>query len=73
MFDYGKLRGRIVEKYKTGAAFATAVGLTPGQLSARLNNTTPFRVEEIKHAANLLDIKPEELGVYFFTEKVQES
>lgn len=71
VFDYSKLRGRIVEKYGSNYEFAAALGLKSSLLSARLNQTTPFKMAEIKRAQELLDIDPAEIGQYFFTLKVR--
>lgn len=70
-FDHSKLTGLIVEKYGTRTAFAEAMGYTRGQLSRRLNNQTAFDTEDIKKAQRLLDIAPENIGVYFFTPQVR--
>lgn len=66
-FDFSKLRGRIVEKYGSCARFATAMGHSKVWLSSRLNNIVPWRAEEIREAAALLDIAPEEIQAYFLT------
>ena len=71
MFDFDKLIGRIVEKFKTRAAFAEAMGMRPVTLSERLNGKSGFRADEIPKAAKLLDIQTEEIGAYFFTPKVR--
>lgn len=68
-FDFSKLRGRIVEKFGTNAAFAAAMGFADSALSARLNNKTPWDGVEIHTARGLLDILPEEIPVYFFMPK----
>lgn len=65
-FNYSKLRGRIVEKYGTCANFATALGWSKTQLSARLNNVVPFSSPEVKQAATLLEIPGTEIDAYFF-------
>ncbi len=70
-FDFSKLRGRIAEKFKSRAAFATALGINQEQLSRRLNNKTQFKPEEIIAATALLSIAPEDIGVYFFTPEVR--
>ena len=73
MFDLSKLRGRIIEKYGTCAAFAAAVGLPESALSNRLNNKVPIDAEEIIlwSRPDVLDISPEEIHVYFLTPKVR--
>ena len=69
-FDFSKLRGRIVEKYGSCAAFAEAAGCSPGQISRRLNNQTPFDDQEIHAFSKLLEIPESDLATYFFTHKV---
>lgn len=70
-FDFSKLRGRIVEKYGSCAAFAEAAGRSPGQISRRLNNQTPFDDQEIHAFCQLLEIPGSDLATYFFTPKVR--
>lgn len=71
MFDFSKLRGRIVERYGTRAAFAEAMDMSAGALSDRLNGKIFFKMDEITKAAALLGIPSEEIPVYFFTAKVR--
>ena len=71
MFDFDKLKGLIIERYGTRAAFAKALGLTPGQLSVRLSGSVHFKSPEIVKATELLEIGPESIGAYFFTPKVR--
>ena len=66
-FDFSDLRGLIISKYKTQGAFAAALGLGESALSARLTNLVPFKADEIKRAAALLDIPDAEINKYFFT------
>ena len=69
VFDFSKLRGRIKEYFGSEKAFAKALGMSPGRLSARLNNIIHFDGEEIARAAQLLNISDEEIGAYFFKPK----
>jgi hypothetical protein len=66
-FDFSKLRGRIVEKFGSCARFAAAMGHSKVWLSSRLNNVVPWRAEEMREAAALLGIAPEEIPAYFLT------
>ena len=68
-FDISKLRGRIVEKYGSCDKFATAMGHSKVWLSSRLNNVVPWRASEIREAAALLGIAPDEIHAYFLTQK----
>lgn len=72
-FDFSKLRGRIKEKFGSEKAFAYAMGMTPGRLSARLNGKKHFGGDEIVLACQLLDIPNEEIGAYFFQPKFDKS
>ena len=72
-FDYSKLSGRIVEKFKTRKAFAQAVGFTQETISKKLSGNMAISVKDINDwsAPNILDIKAEEIPEYFFKQKVQ--
>lgn len=70
-FDYSKLRGRIVEKYGTLEAFASAVNLSNHTISKYINNKIPWKQTNIEAAVRALDIPPEEISAYFFTPNVQ--
>lgn len=72
-FDFSKLRGRIIEKFGTCAAFAAAVNLPESSVSARLNNKVKIDSDEIMRwcQPDILDIPPEEIHVYFLTPKVR--
>lgn len=65
-FDFSDLLGRIISRYKTQGAFAVAMGMGESALSARLNNGVAFKADEIKLAAQLLDIPDDEINKYFF-------
>ena len=70
-FDFDKLCGRIIEKYGTRERFAEAMGRPSGWLSVRLNNRVHWDAEDIMLAAELLDIAPAEIHVFFLTPKVR--
>lgn len=69
-FDFGKLRGRIVEKYGSQAAFARAFGVSKNTFSKKMNNKTRFTSGDIVKMAEMLGISDCEVGSYFFTKKV---
>lgn len=69
MFDYSKLRGKIREVYGTQFDFAEAMGMSAVSLSEKLNNKTQFTQKEIDKACELLQIKKEEIPIYFFMSK----
>lgn len=68
---YHKLRGRIVELYGTAGAFAEAIGLSKNSVSMKLNGKKGFSQSDIILWCEKLSIQIEEIGEYFFKEKVQ--
>lgn len=70
-FDYSKLLGRITEKLGTQANFAQKMNLSERSISLKLNGKIAFKQGEILRACEALDIHNDEIGRYFFTEKVQ--
>ena len=70
LFDYGKLRGKIVEKYGTIQEFSRAMGRDPGVISHKLNGLNYFTQKEIVQAEKLLGLKPDTVYACFFTQKV---
>ena len=70
-FDYSKLKGRIVEVFGSQKAFTKAFGVTESTLSQKLNGRTYFMQTEIFKIAKLLQISPEDISAYFFTQRVQ--
>ena len=68
VFDYSKLRGRIVEKYGTQRRFAMENQLSDRSMSLKLNND--IRLSQCCLWCELLDIDTQEIPVYFFAQKV---
>ena len=73
VIEYGKLLGRIKEKGFTQAQLANIVGMTPGTMSAKLNNQAYFKQSEVIEICGVLDIPISEYGDYFFTRKVRKN
>ena len=69
-FNYGKLLGRMKEMGLTQQALATKIGSNSPMMSAKLNNKYTFTVKEIEAICKVLDIPKDEIGLYFFTQKV---
>lgn len=57
MYDYSKLKGKIVEVYGTQGKFAEALGITDTSLSNKLRNTNYFKQDEIAESIKLLHIE----------------
>ncbi len=66
-FDFSKLRGRIVEKYRSQNKFAEALGVNPLTVSRKLNCETPFTTTEISIWCSKLGIPLSEVQAYFFS------
>lgn len=64
--SYSKLRGKIKEVYFSNKNFAAAMAIDLSTLSAKLNNNSQWKREEIVKACELLDIPIEEVHLYFF-------
>ena len=68
-FDFSELRGRIVARFGSCDRFAAAMGHSKVWLSSRLNNVVQWRSSEIREAAELLGIPPNEIPEFFLTRK----
>ena len=71
--SYNKLKGRIKEVFGNQCDFAAAMDMNPASLSAKLNNKAPWKREEIEKACMLLHIPLDQVHLYFFTPKVENS
>ena len=67
VFDYSKLRGRIVEKGYTQGKLAETLGISEQSFSKKMQNKISFSTDDITIIASALEIVPEEIGSYFFT------
>ncbi len=67
-FNHSKLSGRIVELFGSRAAFAVHINRSESWLHNRLNNKVQFSDEDmyLLIAPENLDIKAEEIPLYFF-------
>ncbi len=70
IFDYSKLRGRIIEKFKSQTAFVEKFGVSQNVFSQKMNNKIRFTTNDIIKIAQMLEIQEEDIGIYFFTLKV---
>lgn len=70
MFDYQRLKGKIVEVFKTQGAFAEAMDMNITSLNQRLNGAVEWKTPEIVKACNLLSIDLTDAWLYFFIQKV---
>lgn len=70
MYDYSKLRGRIVEKYGTITNFCEKADVSLVVASNKLNNKAGFTRSDIEKWAKHLDIPGSEYDLYFFAHQV---
>lgn len=73
MYDYSKLQGKIVEKFKNNGNFAVKMGLSERTISLKINNKVDFKQNEITKACELLNIPNSKINDYFFTKFVQKN
>lgn len=66
MYEYRKLRGRIVEKFGTQEKFAQHIGKSNISISRKLNCNTGFSQKDIEEWSNALEISKDEYSAYFF-------
>jgi transcriptional regulator with XRE-family HTH domain len=72
-FDYAKLIGRIKEYGFTQEQLAAKTRMSKSTLSFKLNNKAFFTQKEIRIICDLLEIEIAEIGLYFFTLRVQKN
>lgn len=70
-FEYSKLRGKIVEIFRTLGAFSDEIGLSPVTVKNKLDGTVDWTTSEIIKVCDVLGIKGDEMLDYFFTKKVR--
>ncbi|HFE9852979.1 TPA: DUF739 family protein [Enterococcus faecalis] len=71
LYDYSKLKGRIVEMFNSNYAFAYHMGISERTLSLKLNNKVYWKQPEITKALSLLELTEDDVKDYFFTYLVQ--
>ena len=64
--SYAKLRGLIVEKFRTQSAFAEAMEMNVATLNGKLNNRSQWTADEITKACDILGVPISEAHLYFF-------
>lgn len=67
VFNYRKLRGRIVEKYGSVTSFAEKYGVSKALMSLKLNNKAGFSQDDIVKISEMLEIEKTETADYFLT------
>ena len=71
MYDYSKLKGRIIEKCGTQEEFAKRMGFSDRTRAFKMQGKRPFKDKDIEQALKVLDIDRTEIPSYFFALKVR--
>lgn len=71
MFNYNKLKGRIVELGYGISDIANLLGVSRTSIYERLNGNIPFKDYEIYKICKFLDIREVDIEQYFFNLKVR--
>lgn len=73
IYNYELLKKRIENKGFSQESLALKTGISRTSLNLKLNNKSNFTQSEIRSIAELLDIKGENLSIYFFDAFVQKT
>lgn len=71
IYDYAKLKGRIIEKMGSQTNFAKALGVSDRTLSLKMRNKVVWRQDEIAKSIDILSLPIDSVMEYFFTVKTQ--
>ena len=66
IYNYNKLKGRIIEKTGSQTNFAQQMKLSETTIYSKLNGKIEFKQSEIVDACKILDISDNEMTKYFF-------
>ena len=72
IFNYQKLKGRIIERLETNGKFAELMNWSRPTLSRKLTGESEWTQSEILKACEVLEIEEAELHLYFFARNVQD-
>lgn len=71
IFNYNRLRGKIIEKYGSQSEFAKMMNWSEKTLSAKMNNKISWKQTDICKVIELLGLSKYDIQEYFFTLEVQ--
>lgn len=70
MKQFAKLRGKIVEQYESQKKFADELKVSDVTVISKLNGKSMFSMDDIVKWSNALHIEKEQVGDYFFADKL---
>ena len=73
VFDYSELLGKIKARGFTQETLAKHIGMANSSMSLKLNNKAYFRFLEIVSICETLGIELDDIGRYFFAQKVRKA
>ena len=68
IYDYSRLKGKMVERGFTQAGLAKEIEMSPATLNLKLNNKSKFGQDEITKIIEVLQLR--NVDPYFFTLKL---
>ena len=68
MFNYRKLRGRIIDIYGSQKKFSETIDLSEQSITAKLNGRSDFSQADILKWSDALLIDKNDIGTYFFNQ-----
>lgn len=66
MINTNKVKGRLAELQLTQKDVADSLGIAQPTANQKINNIRPMDLNEAEKLSDLLQIPPEDFGVYFF-------
>ena len=66
IYDYSKLRGKIVEKLGTINNLCKKIKISEPTIYSKFNCKTEFKQSDIIKICNVLEIPIEDISIYFF-------
>lgn len=72
-FDYSRLWGALKAEKITQVQLAKVIGIAPNTLGLKQNGHQTFNQREISAIVDTLHINPIDIGLYFFTPKVEKT
>lgn len=73
MYDFTKLKSRMIDQHETVASLSKKLGITEKVLYQKLNDKTEFTPKEIEQLMSILDIRAQEVEGYFFDRGIRNS
>ena len=70
VFDYSRLRGRIIERFGSQREFANHLGVSEQTITSKMTSKTFLGQDDIIAWSEALDIEANDIGSFFFAKKL---